>query len=60
MAETQNYTNKSKVHDLISQLDGRLSAGFIDRLNEKIQLEVTQAAYRAKKNGRKTLMVYDL
>lgn len=52
--------SRAKVHAKKLIPDVRFTAGFMDRLNEKAEELVTEAAIRAKANGRKGLKATDL
>jgi hypothetical protein len=50
----------SKVKEAVKGLDLRMSGDVPDALNEKVQAMLSEAAKRAKENGRGTLRPYDL
>lgn len=50
----------SKVKEAVKGLDLRMSGDVPDALNEKVQTMLSEAAKRAKENGRGTLRPYDL
>lgn len=56
----ENYVLKSKVRELVKNLNFRISSEAIIVVNSKVEEIIKKAAERAKKNNRKTIMPQDL
>ena len=51
---------KSKVKELLSKKDFRVSAEALDKMSEVVEWHVTKSMERASANGRKTIKAADL